>query len=71
MVDDIYSGTRPSTMVFPKPMRAVALASLLLFIFLIFQVLHKPQPIKEPRVVYPDMKTDPNLEGKPRGPRNF
>ncbi|KAI4087523.1 MAG: hypothetical protein LQ344_006718 [Seirophora lacunosa] len=49
-------------MVFPKPMRAVALASLLLFIFLIFQVLHKPQPIKEPRVVYPDMKTDPNLE---------
>lgn len=47
-------------------MRAVALASVLLFMFLMFELFQKPKPIKEPRIVYPDMKTDPNLEGKHR-----
>lgn len=45
-------------------MRAVALASCFLFMFLLYELFHSPKPIKEPRIVYPDMKTDPNLEGK-------
>ncbi|KAL8684591.1 MAG: hypothetical protein Q9224_006251, partial [Gallowayella concinna] len=27
-----------------------------------FQLLQKPPPLHEPKIVYPDMKTDPNLE---------
>ncbi|KAL8702280.1 MAG: hypothetical protein Q9201_004488 [Fulgogasparrea decipioides] len=50
-------------MVFPKPMRALALASAILFIYITFQTFRKPPPLKEPRIIYPDMKTDPNLEG--------
>ncbi|KAL8870093.1 MAG: hypothetical protein Q9174_003781 [Haloplaca sp. 1 TL-2023] len=49
-------------MVFPKPMRALALASTVVLIYIIFITLHKPPQIKEPRIVYPDMKTDPNLD---------
>ncbi|KAI4098198.1 MAG: hypothetical protein L6R37_006623 [Teloschistes peruensis] len=49
-------------MVMAKPMRALALASLVLLLYITFQVFRNPPSIKEPRIVYPDMKTDPNLE---------
>ncbi|CAO1601033.1 putative mannosyltransferase ktr4 [Xanthoria calcicola] len=49
-------------MFLPKPVRALALASTLLLIFLLLQLSRKTTPVKEPRIVYPDMKTDPNLE---------
>ncbi|KAL8939102.1 MAG: hypothetical protein Q9211_002895 [Gyalolechia sp. 1 TL-2023] len=45
-----------------KPIRAVALASIFLVIFLVFQLFHRPLPLQGPRVVYSGMKTDPNLE---------
>lgn len=50
-------------MFLPKPVRALALASTILLIFLLLQLSRKAPPVKEPRIVYPDMKTDPNLEG--------
>ncbi|KAL8951471.1 MAG: hypothetical protein Q9222_002548 [Ikaeria aurantiellina] len=49
-------------MVFPKPMRALALASTILLMFLMYQILKTPPKINEPRITYPDMKTDPNLD---------
>ncbi|KAL8855892.1 MAG: hypothetical protein Q9178_007457 [Gyalolechia marmorata] len=49
-------------MIFPKPVRALALASTALIIFLMFQLLKRPPPVKESRIIYPDMRTDPNLE---------
>ncbi|KAL8924402.1 MAG: hypothetical protein Q9172_002704 [Xanthocarpia lactea] len=49
-------------MMFPKPVRALALASTVLIIFLMFQLLKRPPPVKESRIIYPDMRTDPNLE---------
>ena len=47
-------------------MRALVLASAVLLLFLLSQFLRKPPPVKEPRIIYPDMKTDPNLEGQYR-----
>ena len=54
-------------MAFPKPLRALAVLSLILFIFMIFQLFRTPPTIHKPgkgEDAVPDMKDDPMADRK-------
>ncbi|MCJ1364020.1 hypothetical protein MMC16_003129 [Acarospora aff. strigata] len=57
-------------MAFPKPVRALALVSALLFFYLVFQIFSSSPSIQKPKGVTDDPTRDPNLDptGEPEGP---
>lgn len=54
-------------MAFPKPIRVVLAATMILFIFLVLQIMRHPGDVKVPGLTgnkMEDMVRDPNLDGK-------